>query len=99
MNRQEEIKQELAPSVPHVVFHIEGITRDGELVTVAQESHKWDETATIGQVLGGAWAAANKLTTIIVEHVSIEVGMCDGGEHFAAETSESPAITHLRVAG
>lgn len=96
---QDVNKQELVPTVPHVVFHIEGKTRDGELVTVAQDSHKWGETATIGQLLGAAWAAADKLTTITVDHVSIEAGMCDGGEDFASETSESPAATHLRVAG
>ncbi len=86
--------------VPHVVFHMEGETSDGELVAVSQEHHSFGETATIGQVLGKAWAMAEKLSSIRIDHVSVEIGMCDGGDGNAhASTDHSPAITHIQLAG
>ena len=77
--------------IPHIVFHFEGET-EGEFVTVSMESHAFGETATIAQLFGRAWAKADKLTAIRIDHVSVEIGMCDGGEDDGAEDGEtSPA--------
>lgn len=98
MKKQEESKQELVQIVPHVVFHMEGESGDGELVTVAQESHSFGETATIGQLFGRARAMADKLSTIRVDQVFVEIGMCDGGDgNESASTDRSPEVTHIQL--
>lgn len=66
--------------VPHIVFHLEGEAADGEFVHIERENHSFGETATIGQILGRGWALADALTGIRIDHVSAEIGMCDGGD-------------------
>lgn len=86
--------------VPHVVFHMEGVSGDGELMTIAQESHSFGETATIGQLFGRAWALADKLSTIRVDQILVEIGMCEGGDtNVAASTDRTPEVTHVQFPG
>ena len=86
--------------VPHVVFHLEGESEAGEIVAIAQESHQFGETATIGQLQGRGWAMADKLTGITIDRVIIEIGMCDGSDaNVAASTDRYPAVTHIQLPG
>lgn len=64
----------------HVVFHMEGETDTGEVIAIARESHKFSETATIGQLEGEGWALAQKLTGMTIEIVVIEIDRCGGGD-------------------